>query len=116
MNRSERGGVAIFGLVLVVLAGLVLIGLGQAGAAAARSARADTAADAAALAAADALARHEGPPAARAAAAAAAADNDGALERCDCAELHAEVSVRVGDARGRARAEVDGCGVLGVDC
>ena len=112
MSRSERGGVATFGLVLVVLTGLVLIGLGRAGAAAARSARADTAADAAALAAADALARREGTPAARAAAEEAAADNGGTLERCDCADAHAEVVVRVGDARGRARAEVDGCAVL----
>ena len=116
MRRSERGGIAIFGLVLVVLAGLVLVGLGRAGAAAARSARADTAADAAALAAADALARAEGPGAARAAATGAAADNGGVLERCDCGDDHAEVVVRVGDARGRARAEVDRCSALGAGC
>jgi hypothetical protein len=116
MTRSERGGIAIFGLVLVVLAGFVLVGLGRAGAAAARSARADTAADAAALAAADAMARAEGPNVAREAAAAAALDNGGTLEHCDCVDEHAEVVVTVGDATGRARAEVDRCAALGADC
>jgi hypothetical protein len=116
MTRSQRGGVAIFGLVVVVLAGLVLIALGRAGGAAVRSARAETAADAAALAAADALARHEGAPAARTAAAGAAADNGAVLERCDCADEHAEVVVVLGDARGRARAEVDRCATFGGAC
>ena len=116
MRRSERGSVAIFGLVVVVLAGLVLVGLGRAGAAAARSARADTAADAAALAAADALARGDGSDAARVAARTVATDNGGVLEQCDCVDAHAEVVVMVGDARGRARAEVDRCGALGAGC
>jgi hypothetical protein len=116
VNRSERGGVAIFGLVLVVLAGLVLVGLGRAGAAAARSARAETAADAAALAAADRLARDGDPAAARAEAAAAAVENGGVLERCDCGADHAEVVVVIGDARGRARAEVDRCAAVGAGC
>jgi hypothetical protein len=114
MTRSERGGVAILGLVIVVLAGMVLVGLGRAGGAAVRSARAETAADAAALAAADALARHEGAAAARTAAVGAAADNGGLLTRCDCGDDHAEVVVVVGDATGRARAEVDrGAGLGG---
>jgi len=116
MTRSERGSVAIFGLVVVVLAGLVLVGLGRAGGAAAQSARADTAADAAALAAAEALARSEGASAARTAAAGAAAENGAALEHCDCADEHAEVVVVLGDARGRARAEVDRCATFDGGC
>jgi hypothetical protein len=114
--RSQRGGVAIFGLVLVVLAGMVVVGLGRAGAVAARSARAETAADAAALAAADALARHASATDARSAATAAAAENGGRLMRCDCVAEHAEVDVVVGDAHGRARAEVDRCAALLGSC
>ena len=45
-----------------------------------------------------------------------AADNGGVLEQCDCVDAHAEVVVMVGDARGRARAEVDRCGALGAGC
>jgi hypothetical protein len=112
MTRSERGGVAVLGLVIVVLAGMVLVGLGRAGAAAARSARAETAADAAALAAAATLARGAEPADARTAAASAADDNGGTLVRCDCVDDHAEVIVAMGDARGRSRAEVDRCAGL----
>jgi hypothetical protein len=43
-----------------------------------------------------------------------ASANGGVLVRCDCADDHAEVVVALGDARGRARAEIDRCaGLLG---
>lgn len=107
MSGSERGGVSVLALVVVVLAGMVLVGLGRSGAAAVRSARAETAADAAALAAADALASGRSPADARADAAAAAADDGAALRSCECTGRHAEVVVSVGDATGRSRAEID---------
>lgn len=105
--RDDRGAVAILGLCIVVLAGLVLIGLGRAGSAAGRSARAETAADSAALAAALTLGHGGDTPAAALAAASAAADNGATLRRCDCNGHHAEVTVTIGDATGRARAEFD---------
>jgi hypothetical protein len=108
VSRTERGGVAIIAVCIVVLAGLVLMGLARAGGAAGRSARADTAADSAALAAALTLARGGDPLAAGSAAAAAARENGATLARCDCHDGHAEVVVRIDDAVGRARAEVDG--------
>jgi hypothetical protein len=107
VNRPERGGVAVLALVVGALGGLVLVGVAHAGAAAGRSARADSAADAAALAAALTLARGGDAPAANLAAMVAAQDNGAALRRCDCTGAHAEVVVRVDDAVGRARAEVD---------
>ncbi|MGZ4677209.1 MAG: helicase [Acidimicrobiia bacterium] len=107
MKASERGSVAVLALVIVVIAGLVMVGVARAGAAAGDSARADTAADAAALAAVASLARSEGTPAAVDRARTAAAENGARLLRCDCAGDHAEVVVAARDARGRARAEVD---------
>lgn len=106
-GADERGAVAILALCVVVLAGLVLVGLGRAGAVAGRSARAETAADSAALAAALSLGRGGDTPAAALAAASAALDNGATLVRCDCTGDHAEVVVTIGDAVGRARAELD---------
>lgn len=106
MTRSERGSVAILALAVVVLAGLVALGVARAGNAAGSAARADTAADAAALAAAHALARSEGSGAALAAAAEGAAANGAKLRHCDCGGDHAEVTVEIDGAIGRARAEV----------
>ncbi len=106
MNRNEQGGVTVLALALVVLAAVVGLGVARAGGAAGRSARADTAADAAALAAADVLANLGGPVAAVDAARSVAAADGAVLRRCDCVGEHAEVSVMIGDVRGRARAEV----------
>ena len=106
MNRSERGSVAILALAVVVVAAVVALGVARAGSAAGSAARADTAADAAALGAADALARDEGAEAARAAAAVGARENGAILRRCDCGGDHAEVTVEIEGAVGRARAEV----------
>ena len=106
MRREQRGSVVILALALVVLSGVVALGVARAGSAAGSAARADTAADAAALAAAHALARNEGSQAAMTAARASAAENGGALQACDCEGDHAEVTVEVGKAVGRARAEV----------
>ena len=106
MRRSERGSVAIMALAVVVLAGVVALGVAKAGSAAGSAARADTAADAAALAAAHALARFEGSATAVAAAESGAIENGARLRSCDCRDDHAEVTVEVGGAIGRARAEV----------
>jgi len=106
MRRSEDGGVVIFAVVLVVLAGMVMMGIAHAGSAAGNSARADTAADSAALAAAASLARTEGAAMAAVRAQEAAADNGAQFRTCDCTGDHAEVTVDVDGATGRARAEV----------
>jgi hypothetical protein len=114
---GERGGIFPVVAAFVFVAGVLLAGVVRLGAAAITQARADAAADAAALAAAEELALGHGPAAAWDAAAATAALNDGArLERCDCADDHAEVVVRLAAPeilrvlvpviRGHARAEV----------
>jgi secretion/DNA translocation related TadE-like protein len=114
-TRSERGGVSIVMLAVLVI-GLVLAGgAARLGGALVGRARAESAADAAALAAADRLALGDGAAAARQAAASTAASNDARLLSCDCAGTSAAVVVEVdlpvwgalvGPARGRARAEV----------
>jgi len=104
-------------MAVVVLAAVVMVGVAREGSAAVRAARADTAADAAALAGAHALARMQGPAAARAEARAAAFDNGARLRRCDCVGDHAEVTVVVDEAVGRARAEVRvACALSVADC
>lgn len=108
MKGREHGGIAVLAACIVVLTGLVLVGLARAGGAAGRSARADTAADAAALAAALRLAQGGDTLTARLAASDIARADGATLERCDCQDDHAEVVVRLGDAVGRSRAEVDG--------
>ena len=108
MTGDERGGVTVLALALVVLAAVVALGVARAGGAAGRSARADTAADAAALAAAETLARLGGDDAALGAARTAAAANGAVLRRCDCTGDHAEVTVVLDDAVGRARARRSG--------
>jgi len=106
MRRSDLGGVSILMAVVVVMAGAVMLQVARSGVAASRAARADTAADAAALAGAHALARNEGPGAAVSAARLSAAENGATFVRCLCSTDAAEVTVRVGRAVGRARAEV----------
>ncbi len=106
MKRSERGSVAILALAVVVVAAVVALGVARSGSAAGNAARADTAADAAALAAAHALARSEGATAAIVAADTSATENGASLRTCDCRNEHAEVTVEVSGAIGRARAEV----------
>ena len=81
-------------------------GVARLGHAASESARADTAADAAALAAAGVLARGGSGGAASAAANETAVSNGARLVRCECGGPKPTVEVRVGDATGRARAEV----------
>ncbi|HEY3725461.1 MAG TPA: hypothetical protein VGN59_19075 [Acidimicrobiia bacterium] len=93
-------------VVALVFAGVLTLGVARLGAAAGDSARADTAADAAALAAAGMLARGGDASAASAAAAESAVHNGGRLERCSCVGTRPSVDVRVGDAIGRARAEI----------
>ena len=98
----------------LALAVVLMLGVARLGHAASDKARAETAADAAALAAAGAIARGGDPSAA---AGAAAAENGGRLVRCDCGGRTQTVTVSVGAATVRARAEVrfecfadpDGC-------
>ncbi len=103
---NERGAVSVLAVVMVVLAGALMLGLARLGHAADERARADTAADAAALAAAGVLAGGGDPGAASAAARETSAANGALLERCDCSGTRPAVVVHVGDATGRARAEV----------
>jgi len=104
---TERGSVSILALAAVGLALVLCVGIARVGGAAALQARADTAADATALASADALALGRGHREAVRAARQAAADDRAALVSCSCAGTTAEVVVRIGRARGRARAVVD---------
>jgi secretion/DNA translocation related TadE-like protein len=114
-SRTERGGVTILMVAVVVIGVVLSLGAGRLGGAIVGRARADTAADAAALAAADALALGQDASAAQAAARATAASNDAHLVSCVCTGNTAEVVVDVdvpglgalgAVARGRAKAEV----------
>ncbi len=96
----------VLAIVAVALAIALAFGVARLGHAASDRARADTAADAAALAAAGVLARGGGAASATAAAVETATSNGARLGRCDCAGSKPAVVVHVGDATGRARAEV----------
>jgi Flp pilus assembly protein TadG len=87
----------------LALAVVLMLGVARLGHAASDKARAETAADAAALAAAGAIVRNADP---LAAARAAAAENGGRLDRCECAGRTPTVTVSLGAATVRARAEV----------
>jgi hypothetical protein len=87
----------------LALALVLMLGVARLGHAATDKARAETAADAAALAAAGAIVRNVDP---LAAARAAAAENGGHLDACTCAGRTPTVTVSLGAAAVRARAEV----------
>jgi secretion/DNA translocation related TadE-like protein len=87
----------------LAVAVVLMLGVARLGHAASDKARAQTAADAAALAAAGAIARSTDP---RAAARAAAAENGGRLVHCECGDRTPTVTVSLGPATVRARAEV----------
>jgi secretion/DNA translocation related TadE-like protein len=106
MRRRERGAVSILAIVALVFAGALMLGVARLGHAASDRARADTAADAAALAAAGVIARGGDSSVAWSSAGQTAASNGARLERCDCTGTRPAVVVRVGDATGRAKAEV----------
>jgi Flp pilus assembly protein TadG len=101
----------------LALALVLMLGVARLGHAASDKARAETAADAAALAAAGVLARGGDVGSADAAAADAAARNDARLDACSCGGRMPTVTVSLGAATVRARAEVrfecladpDGC-------
>lgn len=105
-NERERGAVSVLMVAGLVLAAALMLGTARLGRAATDKARAQTAADAAALAAASVIARAGEPGAASSAAAAAAAENGGRLAACACGGRAPTVTVRLGDATVRARAEV----------
>jgi secretion/DNA translocation related TadE-like protein len=115
VKGSERGGVSIVMLGVLVVGLVLAMGAARLGGALVGRARAESAADAAALAAADRLALGDGPGGARDAAATTAGSNDARLVSCTCSGTTAEVVVEVdvpawgalfGPARGRAKAEV----------
>jgi secretion/DNA translocation related TadE-like protein len=106
IEENERGAVAILAVVIVVFAIALAFGVARLGHAASDRARADTAADAAALAAAAVLARGGSAASAPVAAGETATSNGARLEHCDCGGSKPAVVVRVGEATGRARAEV----------
>lgn len=106
MRRSERGAVSVLAIAIVVLGCALALGAARLGRVLHDRAGADTAADAAALAAAGDLARGEPPEEAAAVASASATENGARLLWCECAGRRATVSVQVGEARARARAEV----------
>jgi hypothetical protein len=87
----------------LALALVLMLGVARLGHAASDKARAETAADAAALAAAGAIVRNGD---ALAAARAAAAENGAHLDSCSCGGRMPTVTVSLGAATVRARAEV----------
>lgn len=104
--ENERGAAAILAVGAVAFAIALAFGLARLGHAASDRARADTAADAAALAAAGVLARGGSGAQASGAAAETAASNGARLTSCACSGAKPTVEVHVGDATGRARAEI----------
>jgi secretion/DNA translocation related TadE-like protein len=102
----ERGSVSILAIVALVFAGALMFGVARVGHAASDKARAETAADAAALAAASVLARGGDSSSAADAASETAASNGAQLRGCSCGETSPVVTVSLGEATGRARAEV----------
>jgi secretion/DNA translocation related TadE-like protein len=106
MKERERGSITILAIVALVFAGALMFGVARLGHAASDKARAETAADASALAAASVLARGGDSTSASAAASESAANNGARLQHCSCGGAAPTVSVRLGEATGRARAEV----------
>jgi secretion/DNA translocation related TadE-like protein len=102
----EGGNVTILMIAALAFAALCGVGLARLGSATVHKARADTAADAAALAAADALASGGTSDDAEIAARRVARANGALLVWCACTGRSAEVTVRLGDAQARARAEI----------
>jgi hypothetical protein len=98
--------VSIFGIVALVFAAALMLGVARLGHAANDKARAESAADASALAAAGVLARGGSAVDATNAAAETAASNNARFDRCECSGSKPIVTVRVGDATARAGAEV----------
>jgi secretion/DNA translocation related TadE-like protein len=98
--------VTVLAVAVLVLAVALAFGVARLGHAASDRARAETAADAAALAAAGAIARGGSAASATAAATETAASNGARLVRCACGGTRPRVEVALGDATGRAGAEV----------
>ena len=118
MRDDQWGNVSVLVIAVMVVVVVLCAAVARLGGAVAAKSRANNAADAAALAAADGLALG-GPPADRCAAARRiAAENGAQLLTCrfpasPAGVTAAEVTVAMGDARARARAEVDAVGNAG---
>ena len=117
-SRPEaQGNVSVLVTAVIVLAALLCMAVARLGSGVVEKARANNAADAAALAAADGLALGRLPARACAIARQTAIDNGARLLACSggASPTHvtvAEVTVAMGEARARARAEVDPADVL----
>ncbi len=117
MNRSHdrdgaRGNVSVLVAAVVVVTMLLCAAVARLGGAAAERSRANNAADASALAAADRLALGQSPAQACTIARRTAAENGARLLTCRSGAgpgetLSAEVTLQLGDAHARSRAEVD---------
>ena len=110
--RDARGNVTVLVAAVIVVAVLLCTAVARLGTAAAERSRANNAADASALAAADRLALGRSPAEACAVARRTAADNGARLLTCRCGSaagevVGTEVTLAMGDARARARAEVE---------
>ena len=105
-HERERGAVTVLAVAVLALAVALAFGVARLGHTASDRARAETAADAAALAAAGAIARGGSAASASAAATETAASNGARLVRCECGGTRPTVVVSLGEATGRARAEV----------
>ena len=117
MNRSHdrddaRGNVSVLVAAVVVVTMLLCTAVARLGGAAAERSRANNAADASALAAADRLALGQSPAQACTIARRTASENGARLLTCSSGAgpgetLSAEVTLEIGDAHARSRAEVD---------
>jgi secretion/DNA translocation related TadE-like protein len=107
-----RGNISVFVAVAIIVGMLLCTAVARLGSATAEKSRANNAADASALAAADRLALGQSPAEACSVARRTAADNGARLLTCHggaaAAEtMAAEVTLEIGDAHAKARAEVD---------
>ncbi len=112
VDRGDtRGNVSMLVIAVIVLSVLLCTAVARLGSGVVEKSRANNAADAAALAAAGGLALGRLPADACAVARDTAADNGARVLTCRCHAAKqtavAEVTVAMGDARARARAEVD---------
>jgi len=118
VRDDQRGNVSVLVIAVMVVAVVLGTAVARLGGAVAAKSRANNAADAAALAAADGLALGESPAGGCAVARRIAAENSAQLLTCrfqasPAGVSAAEVTVAMGEARARARAEVDAVGIAG---
>jgi secretion/DNA translocation related TadE-like protein len=104
---DDGGNVSVLVTAVMVVAILLCGAMARLGGSVAQKARANNAADAAALAAAGGLALGRSPVEACSVARHTASDNGARLVTCDCLASAVEVTVAIGEAEARSRADVD---------